>query len=87
MQRGIPTLSDASDNPVTDLEPLMGAGGHSVIISSDLQELQEFLHVYPIEEEESNWKGGHIYLLEPTFQSRDYTKHGEQSMGTIPTQR
>jgi hypothetical protein len=49
------SLSDASDNHVTDLEPLMGAGGHSVIISSDLQ---EFLHVHPIEEVEPNWKGG-----------------------------
>jgi hypothetical protein len=39
---------------MTDLEPLMGAGGHSVIISSNLQ---EFLHVHPIEEVESNWKG------------------------------
>jgi hypothetical protein len=49
------TISDASGNPVTDLEPLMGAGGHSVIISSDTQ---EFLHVHPAEEIESDWKGG-----------------------------
>jgi hypothetical protein len=48
-------ISDASGNPVMDLEPLMGAGGHSVIISSDIQ---EFLHVHPTEEVEPNWKGG-----------------------------
>jgi hypothetical protein len=49
------SISDASGNPITDLEPLMGAGGHSVIISSDVQ---EFLHVHPTEEVEPNWKGG-----------------------------
>jgi len=49
------SISDASGNPITDLEPLMGAGGHSVIISSDLQ---EFLHVHPTDEVDPNWKGG-----------------------------
>ena len=49
------SIFDASSNPLTDLEPLMGAGGHSVIISSDIQ---EFLHVHPTEEVEPNWKGG-----------------------------
>jgi hypothetical protein len=49
------SISDASGNPITDLEPLMGAGGHSVIISSDIQ---EFLHVHPTEEVEPDWKGG-----------------------------
>jgi hypothetical protein len=49
------SVSDASGNPVVDLEPLMGAGGHSVIISSDIQ---EFLHVHPTEVVEPNWKGG-----------------------------
>ena len=49
------SISDASGNPITDLEPLMGAGGHSVIISSDLQ---EFLHVHPTEEVNPDWKGG-----------------------------
>ena len=43
------------ETQVLDLEPLMGAGGHSVIISSDIQ---EFLHVHPTEEVESNWSGG-----------------------------
>ena len=49
------SISDALGNPITDLEPLMGAGGHSVIISSDIQ---EFLHVHPTDEVEQNWKGG-----------------------------
>lgn len=48
-------ISDAAGHPITDLEPLMGAGGHSVIISGDIQ---EFLHVHPSEEVESTWKGG-----------------------------
>ena len=49
------SISDASGNPITDLEPLMGAGGHSVIISSDIQ---EFLHVHPTEKVKPDWKGG-----------------------------
>lgn len=49
------SISDVAGNPVMDLEPLMGAGGHSVIISSDIV---EFLHVHPTEEVEPNWKGG-----------------------------
>jgi hypothetical protein len=34
------SISDALGNPITDLEPLMGAGGHSVIISSEMQNLK-----------------------------------------------
>jgi hypothetical protein len=49
------SVSDVEGKPVTDLEPLMGAGGHSVIISSDIR---EFLHVHPTEEVDRNWKGG-----------------------------
>jgi hypothetical protein len=49
------SITDASGDPIIDLEPLMGAGGHSVIISSDIQ---EFLHVHPTDEVEPNWKGG-----------------------------
>jgi hypothetical protein len=48
-------ISDQNSNPITDLTPLMGAGGHNVIISTNLQ---EFLHVHPNEEVNSNWKGG-----------------------------
>jgi hypothetical protein len=38
------SISDISGRPITNLELLMAAGGHSVIISSDLK---EFLHVHP----------------------------------------
>jgi len=49
-------VSDVAGNPVTDLEPLMGAGGHSVIISRDIK---EFLHVHPSEEVDPiSWRGG-----------------------------
>ena len=48
-------ILDQNSNPITDLTPLMGAGGHSVIISSNLK---EFLHVHPSEEVSSDWKGG-----------------------------
>ena len=48
-------ILDQYTNPITDLTPLMGAGGHSVIISSNLQ---EFLHVHPKEEVTHEWKGG-----------------------------
>jgi hypothetical protein len=49
------SISDNSGTPIANLEPLMAAGGHSVIISSDLR---EFLHVHPTEEVEANWRGG-----------------------------
>jgi hypothetical protein len=49
------SLENIKGNPITDLEPLMGAGGHTVIISSNAQ---EFLHVHPVEEVAANWKGG-----------------------------
>ncbi|CAN5129413.1 hypothetical protein BH18THE2_BH18THE2_31590 [soil metagenome] len=70
------SISYTAGNPVMDLEPLMGAGGHSVIISSNIQ---EFLHVHPVEEVDSNWKGGHIFPLELAFQNQAYTKHGDNS--------
>jgi hypothetical protein len=57
-------ISDASGNPVMDLEPLMGAGGHSVIISSDIQ---EFLHVHPTDEVEPDWKGGPHIAFRTSF--------------------
>ena len=67
-------IYDAEGNPVMDLEPLMGAGGHSVIISSDIQ---EFLHVHPTEEVEPNWKGGpHI-----SFQNQFSKTRFVQGMG------
>ena len=58
------SISDAAGNPVVDLEPLMGAGGHSVIVSSDVE---EFLHVHPTEETEPNWKGGPHISFRTTF--------------------
>jgi hypothetical protein len=48
-------ISDSSVRPITNLEPLMAAGGHSVIISSDLR---EFLHVHRTTEVDANWHGG-----------------------------
>jgi hypothetical protein len=41
------SISDNLGRSITNLEPLMVAGGHSVIISSDIE---EFLHVHPTEE-------------------------------------
>ena len=40
---------------VEDLEPLMGAGGHCVIISEDLR---RFLHVHPERDVDAGWRGG-----------------------------
>ena len=54
----------------------MAAGGHSVIISSDLK---EFLHVHPTEEVDANWRSGPEISFRTSFQSRDYTKHGDNS--------
>jgi hypothetical protein len=48
-------VADPEGRPVTDLEPLMAAGGHCVVISDDLQ---DFIHVHPVEEVDSGWRGG-----------------------------
>jgi hypothetical protein len=48
-------IADSGGMPVTDLEPLMAAGGHCVIISSDLR---DFLHVHPAEDVSPEWRGG-----------------------------
>jgi hypothetical protein len=40
-------IRDANGNPISNLEPLMAAGGHCVIIDADCH---EFLHVHPAEE-------------------------------------
>jgi hypothetical protein len=58
------SISDSSGRPITNLEPLMAAGGHSVIISSDLK---EFLHVHPTEEVASNWRGGPDVFFKTNF--------------------
>ncbi len=58
------SISDVFGNPITDLEPLMGAGGHSVIVSRDVS---QFLHVHPSEEVQSNWSGGPTVSFKTNF--------------------
>jgi len=50
-------IRDANGKPITNLEPLMAAGGHCVIIDADSR---EFLHVHPVEEVPNavSWRGG-----------------------------
>jgi hypothetical protein len=50
-------IRDTNGKPISNLEPLMGAGGHCVIINADGH---EFLHVHPAEEVNDvvSWRGG-----------------------------
>ena len=48
-------IKDANNKPVSNLEPLMAAGGHCVIIDADCH---EFLHVHPAEEGGGGDAGG-----------------------------
>jgi hypothetical protein len=50
-------IKDANGKPITNLESLMAAGGHCVIIDADGR---EFLHVHPAEEinDVVSWRGG-----------------------------
>ncbi len=50
-------IRDANGKPISNLEPLMAAGGHCVIIDADAR---EFLHVHPAEEVDNvaGWRGG-----------------------------
>jgi hypothetical protein len=50
-------IRDANGKPISNLEPLMAAGGHCVIIDADGH---EFLHVHPAEEVHDvvSWRGG-----------------------------
>jgi hypothetical protein len=50
-------IKDANGKPISNLEPLMAAGGHCVIIDANGQ---EFLHVHPAEEvnDAASWRGG-----------------------------
>jgi hypothetical protein len=50
-------IGDANGKPISNLEPLMAAGGHCVIIDADAR---EFLHVHPAEEvnNTARWRGG-----------------------------
>jgi hypothetical protein len=78
------SISDASRRPITNLEPLMAAGGHSVIISSDLR---EFLHVHPNEEVAGNWRGGPDISFKTNFPKPGlYKAWGQfQHQGTVIT--
>jgi hypothetical protein len=78
------SISDSSGRPITNLEPLMAAGGHSVIISSDLK---EFLHVHPTEEVGSNWRGGPDVFFKTNFPKPGlYKAWGQfQYQGTLIT--
>ncbi len=68
-------ILDQNSNPITELTPLMGSGGHTVIISSDLK---EFLHVHPTKEVSSNWKGGTAISFNTVFpQSGLYKAWGQ----------
>jgi plastocyanin len=57
-------VADSKGNPIHDLEPLMAAGGHCVIISSDAK---DFLHVHPAEQVKENWRGGPDVAFSATF--------------------
>jgi hypothetical protein len=50
-------IRDTNGKPISNLEPLMAAGGHCVIIDAGAQ---EFLHVHPAEEVDNpaSWRGG-----------------------------
>jgi hypothetical protein len=51
-------IKDANGKSISNLEPLMAAGGHCVIIDVDAR---EFLHVHPAEEitdDIASWRGG-----------------------------
>ncbi|MDP8902247.1 MAG: hypothetical protein M3M86_00590 [Thermoproteota archaeon] len=50
-------IRDANGKPISNLESLMAAGGHCVIIGADTR---EFLHVHPAEEVDDivSWRGG-----------------------------
>ena len=77
-------ISDSSGRPITNLEPLMAAGGHSVIISSDLK---EFLHVHPTEEVNTNWHGDPDISFKTNFPKPDlYRAWGKfQHQGMVIT--
>ncbi|MFL6321299.1 MAG: hypothetical protein ACJ72Q_12580 [Nitrososphaeraceae archaeon] len=78
------SISDTSRRPITNLEPLMAAGGHSVIISSDLR---EFLHVHSAEKVAGNWRGGPDILFKTNFpKPGPYKAWGQfQHQGTVIT--
>lgn len=48
-------IADKKGKPITDLQPMLGAKAHAIIISEGVR---DFLHVHPEEEVSSNWRGG-----------------------------
>jgi hypothetical protein len=59
-------LSDSQGRHITDLEPLMAAGGHCIIITSDAE---KFLHVHPVKEVTAEWRGGPEVAFRTNFSS------------------
>ena len=57
-------ISNVFGNPITDLEPLMGAGGHGVIVSRNVR---QFLLVHPSEEVQADWRGGPAVSFKTKF--------------------
>jgi hypothetical protein len=70
-------IADPYGQPVKDLEPLMAAGGHCVIISSDLR---DFLHVHPLQDVDAAWRGGPNVKFLTSF-------HRPEDLGTVPAPR
>ena len=58
------SLAHADGSPVRDLEPLMAAGGHCVVIRQDAK---TFVHVHPTREVDLSWRGGPDVAFETTF--------------------
>jgi len=58
------SLARADGSPVRDLQPLMAAGGHCVVIRQDAQ---TFVHVHPTREVDPSWRGGPDVAFETTF--------------------
>jgi hypothetical protein len=59
-------LSDSEGKPIADLETLMAAGGHCVIISADAE---KFLHVHLVKEVSADWRGGPEIVFIANFPS------------------
>ena len=58
------SLACPDGSPVTDLKPIMTAGGHCVVIREDGQ---TFVHVHPTREVDASWRGGPDVAFETTF--------------------
>jgi len=78
------SLARPDGSPVTDLRPLMSAGGHCVVISEDAQ---TFVHVHPTREVDASWRGGPDVDFETTFSTPGLYKVWGQFLrvGTVIT--